>query len=235
MRGLRGHGYLKPVSLIMLAMISLADAALAQTVSSSLPLAPGDIITGPVFRRNGTSVPSISSGADANTYLNLGPPTESFTPSAPAVVIRTAVPTQYVRVFTAGVTNPVGGFIAGSNAVRGLNAAQIRDVLALPNLPDSITIVQIPASTCMIVGQAASILGNFAGQPASVFSQHRTHMGYGQRNSGSSDRRDDQRRLRRCAVRSRGELRHSATHRCIGFVISAACRRRQRLRGGRGT
>src|SRR5579872_4314394 len=150
MRGPRIYGHLKLASLIMLAMIGLADVALAQTASSGLPLAPGDIINGPVFRRNGTSVPSISSGADANTYLNLGPPTESFTPSAPAVVIRTSVPTQYVRVFTAGVTNPVGGFIAASNTVRGLNASQIRDVLALPNLPDSLTIVQIPASTCMI-------------------------------------------------------------------------------------
>lgn len=168
MRGPRIYGHLKLASLIMLAMIGLADVALAQTASSGLPLAPGDIINGPVFRRNGTSVPSISSGADANTYLNLGPPTESFTPSAPAVVIRTSVPTQYVRVFTAGVTNPVGGFIAGSNTVRGLNASQIRDVLALPNLPDSLTIVQIPASTCMIVGQAAPILGNFPANPPST-------------------------------------------------------------------
>jgi outer membrane autotransporter protein len=168
MRGPRRYGCLTLGILILLAMIGLTDVAQAQTATVGLPLPPGDIITGPIFRRNGTSVPSISTGADANTYLSLAPPTESFTLSAPTVVIRTSVPTQYVRAFTAGVTNPVGGFIAGSNAVRGLNAAQIRDVLALPFQPDSLTIVQIPDSTCMIVGQAAPILGNFAANPPSI-------------------------------------------------------------------
>jgi hypothetical protein len=49
-----------------------------------------------------------------------------------------------VRAFTSGgVTNQAGSFIARSNTVRGLNEAQIRDVLALPFLPDSLTIVQV--------------------------------------------------------------------------------------------
>jgi len=84
------------------------------------------------------------------------------------VVIRTSSPTQYVRAYTAGVTNPVGGFVAGSDTVRGLAAAQVRDVLALPFLPDSLTIVQVPAGTCMIVGQAAPILCSFAANPPSA-------------------------------------------------------------------
>ncbi len=151
---------------VVLAAIGFSDLAQAQTASSGLPLPPGDIITGPIFRRDGTTVPSISTGADANAYLNLQPPTDSFTPSTPALVVRTTAPTQYVRVYTQGVTDPAGGFIAGSNAIRGLDAAQIRDVLALPYLPDSLTIVEVPAGTCMIVGQAAPILGNFAANPA---------------------------------------------------------------------
>jgi len=168
MLGCGRHGHLILGCFVVLASIGFSDMAQGQTASSGLPLPPGDIITGPIFRRNGTTVPSISTGADANTYLNLSPPTESFTPSTPALVVRTTSPTQYVRAFTTGVTNAVGGFIAGSNTVRGLNAAQIRDVLALPYLPDSLTIVQVPAGTCMIVGQAAPIMGNFAANPPSI-------------------------------------------------------------------
>lgn len=153
---------------VLLTIAGLADVAQAQSAATGLPLPPGEIVTGPVFRRNGTSVPSITTGADANAYLNLGPPTESFTPSAPAVVVRTSVLTQYVRAYTAGATNPVGGFIVGSNEVRGLDAAQIRDVLALPYLPTSLTIVQVPAGTCVIVGQAAPILGHFPANPPSI-------------------------------------------------------------------
>ena len=82
--------------------------------------------------------------------------------------MRTSVPTQFVRVYTDGVTNPVGSFMAGSNTIRGLNARQIRDVLALPFLPDSLTIVLVPAGTCMIVGEAAPILGNFPANPPSI-------------------------------------------------------------------
>ena len=41
-------------------------------------------------------------------------------------------------------------------------------MLALPNLPDSLTIVQVPAGTCMIVGEAAPILGNFPANPPSI-------------------------------------------------------------------
>ena len=168
MLGCSRRGCLTLGGVVVLAMISLVDVVQAQTVLDGLPLPPGEVITGPIFRRNGTFVPSISTGTDANTYLNLGPPTESFTPSATAVVVRTSVPVQFVRAYTAGVTNAVGGFIVGSNAVRELGAAQIRDVLALPYLPDSLTIVQIPAGTCLIIGQAAPILGNFAANPPSI-------------------------------------------------------------------
>ncbi|MGE5260394.1 MAG: autotransporter domain-containing protein [Actinomycetota bacterium] len=151
-------------SLVVLA-IGFAEEAGAQ---SDLPLPPGEVINGPIFRRDGTFVPEIEVGADANTYLNIGPPTEPFTPSADAVVVRTSVQTQYVRAYTNGVTSPIGSFLAGSNSIRGLNAEQIRNVLALPYLPDSLTIVQVPAETCMIVGEAAPIVGHFPANPPSI-------------------------------------------------------------------
>lgn len=147
--------------------VAFPEPAPAQS-GAQLPLPPGEIIVGPVFRRNGTSVPSITTGFDANAYIFSVPPTQSFVNSAQAVVVRTTVPTQYVRFYTAGVTNPVGGFIAGSNAVRGLTPAQIRDVLALPYQPDSMTIVKVPAGTCILVGPAAPILGNFPANPPAI-------------------------------------------------------------------
>lgn len=159
------RGCLLLISLLLLAM-GLADEALAQ--GDDLPLPPGEIVSGPIFRGNGTFVPFIETGANANTYLFSVPPTESFTPSEAARVVRTSVQTQYVRAYTDGVTSPVGRFLAGSNTIRGLNAEQVRDVLALPNLPDSLTIVQVPAGTCMIVGEAAPILGHFAANPPAI-------------------------------------------------------------------
>ena len=150
------------------AAFATTDTALAQQVVGGMILPDGQVVTGPVYRRNGTTVPSITTGADANLYIGSVPPTASFVAGAPAAVVRTSVPTLYVRVYTAGVTNPVGGFIAPSNTIRGLTEAQVRDVLALPYLPNSLTLVQVPAGTCILFGQAAPITGTFAANPPSI-------------------------------------------------------------------
>ncbi len=76
--------------------------------------------------------------------------------------------TRYVRVYTEGTTRPVGGFIAGSDTVRGMTAAEIKDRLALPYLPDSLTIVRVPARTTILTGSGAPILGNFPANPPSI-------------------------------------------------------------------
>ena len=150
--------------------IATGEPSLARAQSGAgLPLPPGsEIVLGPVFRRDGTSVPSIATGVNANAYIFSTPPTQAFLNPAPAVAILTTEPSQFVRFYTAGITRPVGGFIAGSNAVRGLTAAQVRNVLALPYLPDSYTIVRVPAGTCMLVGTAAPITGHFAAKPPSI-------------------------------------------------------------------
>lgn len=126
------------------------------------------ILTGSIVRHNGTSVSSIATGADANTHILSTSPTLAFVSGVPAAVVRTAVSSLYVRAYTAGVTNPVGGFVAPINAVRGLTAEQIRDVLALPYLPTSLTLVEVPAGTCVLYGQAAPIVGNFAANPPAI-------------------------------------------------------------------
>lgn len=121
-----------------LSLTALTDAALAQ---SDLPLPPGTIIIGEIFRRNGTSVPQIETGAEANTYLEIGPPTEPFTPFKEALVVRTSAQTQYVRVYTEGVTNPIGSFLAGSNTIRGLDARRSATFSRFPIFP-------IPSPSC---------------------------------------------------------------------------------------
>ncbi|MGK9168498.1 autotransporter outer membrane beta-barrel domain-containing protein [Inquilinus limosus] len=125
-------------------------------------------MSGPVYRRDGSAISSVTTGADANAYIFSTPPTESFVNSAPAAVVRTTAETQYVRVYTEGTTRAVGGFIAGSDVVRRLTAAEIKDRLALPYLPDSLTIVRVPAGTCILTGTGAPILGNFPANPPSI-------------------------------------------------------------------
>ena len=148
--------------------VVLSGTADAQQVAGGMILPNGQVATGPVFRRDGTFVPSIANGTDANTYINSTAPTASFLASAPAAVVLTSVRSTYVRVFTSGVTNPVGGFIAPSNAIRGLSTSQVRDALALPYTPDSITLVDVPAGTCILFGTAAPIMGNFAANPPNI-------------------------------------------------------------------
>ena len=73
-----------------------------------------------------------------------------------------------VRVFTEGITAPNRAFIAGSSTIRGLTPPQIKDVLALPYLPTSVTIVQVLAGTCILTGTGAPVNGNFAAQPPAI-------------------------------------------------------------------
>jgi hypothetical protein len=77
------------------------------------------------------------------------------------VVVLTTAPTQFVRFFAPNdpisSSKQVGSFIVGSNEVRGLTPAQIRNVLALPATPTMQTIVQVPAGTCLLIGTAGPI------------------------------------------------------------------------------
>ena len=131
------------------------DAAYAQF---ALPLPPGAIVSGTVY--NGpVSVPSVSTGTDANTLVGGKPPTAPFVASAPAAAVITDAPTTYVRVYTLGVTAPNRAYIANSGVIRGLDAAEIKDVLALPYLPNMLTIVEVPAGTCLLTANGAPISG----------------------------------------------------------------------------
>jgi hypothetical protein len=94
---MRIASFAKRVCLLLCGIMALAGGVTEQTLAQSLPLPPGEIIIGPVFRRNGSSVSSITTGSGANLYIGSVPPTQSFVNSATADVVRTAVPTQFVR------------------------------------------------------------------------------------------------------------------------------------------
>lgn len=160
----------------------IAFPALAQSVNGWLPLPPGQVIVGPVARGQtfsvvkpgypgeGSTVPSIVDGVEANVYVfplpDITPATLPFVNSAfsPASVVLTSVPTQYVRFYNPGAGgNAAGPWLVPSNQVRGLTVGQIRDVLALPTPPTMQTIVLVPAGTCLLTGVAGPIAGWGAG------------------------------------------------------------------------
>lgn len=146
--------------------------ARAQSVSS-LPLPPGQVVTGIVYKTPSacqppSSLPSITTGADANLYVLPSSCTAvpSFIATAPAAMVVTSVPTQYVRFYCPTCTppsDPNRAFIADASTVRGLTPAQIQDVLALPAVPTMQTIVLVPAGTCILVGMGAPAFGGRGG------------------------------------------------------------------------
>lgn len=158
---------------------SIAGSASAQTLPF-WPLPRGQIVTGPIVRGQtftsgnpppncpknsttpcrGTTYPSISNGHDANQYIlpaiDYNETTLPFidSTSAPAAVVWTYVPTQWVRFYT---TSALGPWVAPSNQVRGLTPWEVREVLALPQVPTMEEIVVAPAQTCILAGQAGPI------------------------------------------------------------------------------
>ncbi|SJZ92690.1 outer membrane autotransporter barrel domain-containing protein [Enhydrobacter aerosaccus] len=152
--------------LLALVATTLGPPALAQTG----PLPPGIVVVGPVARgrtfpigERGVAYPSVTNGIDANNYLGslVTPTTLSFVNSASsgASAVMTTAPTQYIRFYAPGSSSQQGAFLVGSNQIRGMSAAQIRDFLALPFMPTMMTIVQLPAGTCLLVGTAGPIAG----------------------------------------------------------------------------
>src|SRR6185295_3951391 len=86
---------------ILAGLVVLSDAAVGQQMVGGMLLPNGEVLTGPIVRRNGTSVSSIATGADANTHILSTSPTLAFVNGAPAAVARTAVSSLYVRAYTA--------------------------------------------------------------------------------------------------------------------------------------
>ena len=161
------------------APIVLVGTQVDRAWSQALPLSPGTVLTGPVYRAKGSNcgpnpyAPSITAGTDANNYTcnNVyNPPTQyySFAPTAPAAMVVTATPTQFVRVYCPQggcnpVTAPNRSFMAEPSAIRGLTPAQIESALALPGLPSMVTTVTVPPRSCVLAGWGAPAFGQPGG------------------------------------------------------------------------
>lgn len=58
--------------------------------------------------------------------------------------VQPSAPMYFVRVYTEPNSGPLGSFIVRASLVRGLTPEQIRDILALPELPQKIDHVKVP-------------------------------------------------------------------------------------------
>ena len=163
------------LAIVLAAAVALASGnageAWSQTVSS-LPLPPGQIVIGQVFKPPfecpPPSVPSITTGADANLYILPAScsAVPSFVPNAPAAMVVTSAPTQYVRFYCPTCTPPSAPnrpFMADPSTVRGLTPQEIQNVLALPAVPTMMAIVLAPAGSCVLVAQGGPAFGGSGG------------------------------------------------------------------------
>jgi uncharacterized protein YhjY with autotransporter beta-barrel domain len=156
-------------SLILICCL-LAPLAPLNVLAQPTPFPPGQVVVGPIGNTSGPALPSITTGADANIYT--GSIEGGFIPTAAASVVRTSTPTQFVRFYNRNNYDTLGPpafpWIATTNSVRGLTAAQIKNILALPDLPTSAAIVRVPAGTCILGGPGNPALGNFPADPPSI-------------------------------------------------------------------
>lgn len=157
-------------SALLFACCLVAALAPRNVWAQSTPFPPGQMVVGPIGNTAGPALPSITTGADANIYT--GSVKGGFIPTAAASVVRTSTPTQFVRFYNRNNYDTLGPpafpWIATTNSVRGLTAAQIKNILALPDLPTSAAIVRVPAGTCILGGPGNPALGNFPADPPSI-------------------------------------------------------------------
>ncbi len=70
----------------------------------------------------------------------------------PVASFKTTGTTQYVRVYTQGVTTPNGRWLMRYSDIQGLTPAQIQSKFALPNTPTHYCFVNVPSGTAMYSG-----------------------------------------------------------------------------------
>ncbi len=100
---------------------------------------------------------TVISAEERNNALNLeNPPYKSGTP---VVGFKTTGTTQYVRVYTEGVTFPNRSWMMKYSDIQGLTPAQIQDKFALPHLPTHYCYVNVPAGVQIYTGIAAPVPG----------------------------------------------------------------------------
>lgn len=125
------------VTLILL-LLTMVPSAFAQNISP---------IVQPIGR-----VVQVWDGSSVNQYLAKWDPnivpgvTDPFDTRFPVTEVQPSQPMYFVRVFTEPNSGPLGSFIVRASVIRGLTRQQIRDVLALPELPTKIDYVKVPGN-----------------------------------------------------------------------------------------
>ena len=118
--------------------------------------------------------PLPTTGVEAVNYIcaQLDPSvTQSTVPFETTVSVTEITPTQtmhFVRFYTQGASGTGGPWMARSSVIRGLTPAQVRDVLALPTVPDSIVSVDIPPSPDPVTGAQYALWTGITG-PIPIF------------------------------------------------------------------
>ena len=105
------------------------------------------------------------SALQVNEYLmsldpNITPATFPFDLNTDVTKIQTSQMLYFVRVYDEATGSyPVGSWIMRASQARGLTAAQIRNIQALPAMPTHFTLVKVPADIIMYTGVAGPIVG----------------------------------------------------------------------------
>lgn len=143
-------------------LLSLLLAVLFSVMPSKGATAPWQSITQPI----GTLlIDPPQSGLQVNQYLmsldpNITPATYPFDLATDVTKILTTQPLYFVRVYNEATgSRPVGSWIMRPSQARGLTAAQIRNIQALPALPSHFTLVNVPAGMILYTGIAGPIEG----------------------------------------------------------------------------
>ncbi len=103
---------------------------------------------------------TVESAGTVNDRLGGKPPFET---STNVTTIQTGTPLYFVRFYnptaSENPSNPIGSWVMRSATVRGLTAAQVRNIFALPAMPTMMTMVLVPTGSSMYTGIAAPIDG----------------------------------------------------------------------------
>lgn len=87
-----------------------------------------------------------------------------YKPGTPVVGFNQTNTTQYVRVYTKGITNAQGRWMMKFSDIQGLTAKQIQSKFALPNTPTHYCYVSVPTGKALYAGIVGENYGFTAGQ-----------------------------------------------------------------------
>ena len=88
---------------------------------------------------------------------------DPYDPIFPVIEFRTSENEQFVRVFKEGANSPKGRWMVKKSEIEGMTPQQIKDYLALPEVPDKIVTVDIPNDIRLRIGKAKDNFGSLGG------------------------------------------------------------------------